>query len=306
MIIVTASEKYADVDTYGGCVAYAELLRQNGENAEAVLEGPLNASVTQSLRDLPVRYSQTYRSSEDDTFVLIDISEERVFSPFVVHERIREVIDHHPGFESFWANETHVKAQIEVVGAACTQIFERWEQAGKVSTMGQEIAKLLMAGILDNTLYLKATITTDRDRQAYKRLQSIVGDTGAFAEQYFEDCQQLIEADIVNAIANDVKYLEFPTIGFITIGQLAAWNTSHLLRQYHKELTLFTTDDSSRWFVNLIDIKNGYSTIFTTDKKTQAFLSPLLGITFDEAGLARAVRTWLRKEIMKAAIDASA
>lgn len=303
MIIVTSGGKYTDIDAYGGCVAYAELLRQGGEEAEAVLEPPLNASVTPHLRSLPVKYSQRYQPVDADMFVLVDISEERVFAPFVTRGRISEIIDHHPGFEAFWAAQEHVKAQIEVVGAACTQIFERWEGSGKTAELSQPLAQLLMAGILDNTLYFKATITTDRDRVSYEKLQAVVSDDGTFAERYFEDCQTSTEKDIASAVINDMKHISFPQIGLMTTGQLAVWDADQILHDHTKELLKTTmAEGNEHWFMNVIDIRRGKSTILTTDKETQAYFSSLLGVTFNSAGLAQADRLWLRKEMMKAAI----
>jgi inorganic pyrophosphatase/exopolyphosphatase len=185
MIIITSGGAYTDIDAYAGCVAYAELLRLQGKNAEAVLEPPLNASVPPYLRNLPVQYSRQYQPDDTDQFVLIDISDESVFAPFVAHDRISEIIDHHPGFERYWAGQKHIKAQIEVVGAACTQVFERWQDGGVLGKLPAATAQLLMGGILDNTLGLKAHITTARDVHAYEQLQSLVGDHGTFIEQYF-------------------------------------------------------------------------------------------------------------------------
>lgn len=304
-VIVTSGGAYTDIDAYGGCVAYAELLRQNGEAAEAVLEAPLNASIPPHLRELPVRFIQNYLPNDADEFVLIDISEERVFAPFVAHEHIKEIIDHHPGFEAFWANQKHVKAQIEIVGAACTQVFERWEKANKIANLDKSLAKLLMAGILDNTLCLKAAITTDRDRQAYEQMRTIVDDDGTFAERYFEDCQYSIEQDVTGAVTNDMKHIGFPEIGFMTTGQLAVWDASHILRDHVEKLHKIAADEgNAHWFMNVIDIKRGRSTILATDKETQDYFSALLGVAFDNTGLAQADRLWLRKEILKAAIDA--
>ena len=42
--------------------------------------------------------------------------------------------------------------------------------------MDKDIAKLLMAAILDNTLNFTANITTERDKNAYKKLELLINE----------------------------------------------------------------------------------------------------------------------------------
>lgn len=301
MIIVTSGGAYTDIDAYAACIAYAELLRRHGHDSRAVLEPALNVSVTPYLRGLQADFHRTYSPNAADTYVLIDISDGQFFAPFVVHERITEVIDHHPGFEKYWASEPHVKAQIEIVGATCTQIVERWVESGELPSMPVEIAQLLMAGILDNTLGLKARITTERDMNAYEKLQALIGDRGSFIEAYFEDCQKSIEHDIVAAIRNDTKTLTFPAFGILTVGQLAVWDGSEVLGNHLEDIRTGLGGDA--WLCNIISIGEGKSSLVANGENVECYFAELLGVTFDERGVAPATRLWLRKEIMKAAIE---
>jgi inorganic pyrophosphatase/exopolyphosphatase len=303
MIIVTSGGAYTDIDAYAGCVAYAELLRLGGEDAEAVLEPRLNASITPYLRSLSARYLKAYEPNNNDVYVIIDTSEEGTFAPFVVHERIREVIDHHPGFERYWADQSHVKAQIEIVGAACTQVFERWGDVGRLKDMSTVIAELLMAGILDNTLGLKAHITTPRDIEAYRKLQELAGDSGTFIERYFEDCQKQIETDITDAVRNDIKTPTYPRLGIAATGQLAVWDGNETIQNHLDDIRAAMGSDE-KWLFNLISISEGKSSFISNDEILREYFASLLGTQFDERDVAEADRLWLRKEIMKAAIDA--
>jgi inorganic pyrophosphatase len=49
MHIVTTGFTYADIDGYAGCVAYAELLRAQGIDAEAISTAPPNQSVSKTV-----------------------------------------------------------------------------------------------------------------------------------------------------------------------------------------------------------------------------------------------------------------
>ncbi len=172
MKVVTSGSAYLDIDSWAGIIAYAELLKLNGEEAIAVSTAPVNGSVTPSLKKLNVGLS-SYEPGSDE-FVVIDISSEKFFDPIVKNGEVVEIIDHHPGHEAYWQKRIGDKAQIESVGAACTQVFERWEKSGKLEEMPADIANILAAGILDNTLNFNAGVTNERDHHAYKEL-SLIG-----------------------------------------------------------------------------------------------------------------------------------
>src|SRR5882672_5061644 len=102
MKIITAGARYADIDAYAGCVAYAELLQKQGQPAQAIIEAVFNQSIPALVREWPTSLQTAYTPSDDDTFTLIDVSEPEYFESFVNLDRINEVIDHHPGFEQYW------------------------------------------------------------------------------------------------------------------------------------------------------------------------------------------------------------
>jgi inorganic pyrophosphatase len=135
------------------------------------------------------------------------VSEPEYFESFVDRERIDEVIDHHPGLEDYWQERIGDGATIEHVGAACTQVYEKWEQAGIADQISERSAALLMCGILDNTLNFGAAITNQRDRHAYQQLERRANLPHDWPAIYFEACGQSILSDLPRAIANDLKVL---------------------------------------------------------------------------------------------------
>jgi nanoRNase/pAp phosphatase (c-di-AMP/oligoRNAs hydrolase) len=146
MRIITAGPKYSDIDVYGGITAYAELLRNQGIEAQAVTTATLNDSIPPLVRVWKVNLAREYKPAPGDTFTLIDVSEPGYFEKFVDLERVDEIIDHHPGFEDFWHAKIGDRALIEQVGAACTQVVERWQQAGLIDQITETSARLLMCG----------------------------------------------------------------------------------------------------------------------------------------------------------------
>jgi inorganic pyrophosphatase/exopolyphosphatase len=306
MIIVNTGSAYIDIDGYAGIIAYAELLNLQGTPAKAASIAPLNESITKTVRSWPTKYESDYVSSNEDRFVIVDVSgvEYLERDPVVDLDRVVEVIDHHPGYEEFWANKLGDKAQIEPIGAACTLIFERWVESGYLNKMSQTTARLLVCGILDNTLNLGAIITDQRDRVAYHELLKIANLPDNWPEQYFGECQEAIEADIKEAIKNDHKadYQYKGLAGLVGVGQLAVWDAKSLIKNHLDKITANMNQLNSRWFMNLISIKEKQNYILSPDKQIQAWLSKITGVEFRD-NIAKTNRMWLRKEITRADID---
>lgn len=304
MIVVTAGDKFTDIDAFGGCIAYAELLRGQGNAAVAVLAGVLNESIPSVVRELPVNYETKYVKRGEDEFVLVDISDMTAVASFVSHDKVVEVIDHHAGYDTYWSGKG-IRVQIEPVGAACTQVYERWVEANKFAEMSVLTARLLACGILDNTLNFHASITTDRDRVAYTALSKKGELDDAWQRQYFSDCEQGILADPLRALKNDTKHMTFA--GFpqmLVVGQLMLWDAS-LLLPARQALEDQMETYNEPWCINLISISEGKNYILARDQDVQQFISRVLEVSFED-GIAHTDRLWLRKEIMHRAIETNA
>lgn len=303
MIIVTAGSAYVDIDAYAGCIAYAELLRLQGVQAIAASSAPLNESITGSIRNLGVGLSE-YKPSLADKFVLIDISVEKFFDPIVKNGKVVEVIDHHPGHEEYWQEKLGDKAQIEQVGAACTQVYERWQTADKLELMRPVTAKILAAGILDNTLNFTAGITKDRDCVAYADLIRLARLGSDFPAQYFSEVQTAIEADLENAIKKDTKTITETTLVPRELGQLVVWNGKEIVSKDVDRIALVMESIGNDWGVNIISISEQKSYFVAFNPLSQQKFTDLLGVKFFNS-VSEPHVALLRKEILRLAIDKS-
>ena len=108
-----------------------------------------------------------------------------------------------------------------------TIIVEKYEKENLLEKMPVDIAKLLMAAILDNTLNLKSYVTTKRDIDSYNKLQEIVQDEN-FDKDYFMECQQVIEKNLSEAIRNDIKIEDIDYSLPRVVGQLVLWDKTLL------------------------------------------------------------------------------
>ena len=281
MKIITSGSRYIDIDAYASCIAYRHLLALKGINSKAVSTAKLNESVTQNLLDLDVKLDKYF------------------FDNIVKQNKITEIIDHHTGFESYWNEKLGENSKIEFIGAAVTIIFELYEKENLQDKIPKDIAYLMMSGILDNTLNLKAKITNNRDIIAYKKLEKISGELGDYASKYFMDCEQLIEKDLKTALENDTK------IGVISkrlpsvISQLTIWNKHNFLK--NKDLIFNTLNKfGNEWILNLICLKEGKSYIVASNNILLQEVKDILKGDIVEYYL-ECKEVWLRKEIIKVA-----
>lgn len=299
MRIITSGSKYLDIDAYAGIIAYAELLQVQGHEAQAVSTAPLNESVSKTVRSWTAPLVTTYSSSDSDVFTLIDVSESEYFDTIVDIERVEGVIDHHPGFERYWQERIGDKATIEFIGAACTLVYECWQRAGLLDKMSVLSARLLVCGILDNTLNFGAEVTAQRDRDAYAALLVRAELPEDWPAQYFTECQEAILQDMATAIRNDKKILDFRTYSQqVCVGQLIVWDGKQVLGEHSGLIHDVLSQIKPNWFMNLISINEGRSYFFTDNSEMQQWLSDLLDIKFTDS-VATADRLWLRKEIIK-------
>jgi inorganic pyrophosphatase/exopolyphosphatase len=301
MHIITAGYPFIDIDAYGAMVGYADLATMQGQPTRAATSSKLNESIPQSLRALHAPVEVGYRPQPGETFALVDVSDPKAMDPIVNPERIIEIIDHHSGFESYW--RPYVKQlNIEMIGACCTQIYERWARFGLLDAMSPRTATLLAAGILDNTLNFQAHITTPRDREAYRDLQGIARLPATWAASYFADCQQGIESNLEEAIKNDTKIVEFrgqPNV--YAVGQIVIWDAQSIINDHIDTIKRVVSSIQPTWFMNVVSIKGDRSYFVCTDPGIQSWLSALLGVKFS-GNIAPADRLWLRKEIVMMAL----
>jgi len=300
MKIITSGLSYLDIDGYAACIAYAELLNMQGIPAVAASTSIINNSVTDTIRSWDVDFTSDYDKNENDTFIVLDVSDPNNFERIVILDKIEEVIDHHIGYEKYWKDKLGDKSEIIFIGSVCTIIYERWLDSGLMDKISSTSARLLVSGILDNTLNLKASITTDRDKNAYNELMKIADLPDDWALQYFRECQSSIFKDIVGSINKDIKIIDFKNLDLnnVEVGQIVVWDGKKVLNEYLRIIQEAMNNGSAEWLVNVVSLDSGTSYFISDNEKIQDWVTKLFEIKFDSS-VANADRLWLRKEIIR-------
>ncbi|MCU0092863.1 DHH family phosphoesterase [Pseudomonas koreensis] len=301
MKVITSGSAYLDIDAYACCIAYAELLNLQGIPARAVSSAKPNASVSKTVLGWGA-VLQDYHPTSNDEFVLVDVSDYHHFDPLVALDRVVEVIDHHPGFEKYWAQTLGANADIRPIGAAATQIFQRWKAAKLLSRISEQSAALLATAILDNTLNFTGQMTTTADIDAYAELAPHAKLTADWPEQYFLECQTAIESDICAALAADLKRMKPDSLLPQVFAQMTVWDANALLERHRSTINDWMAGQGDDWLLNLISIRDQKSCLLANSVVSQQKLSHLLSLDW-EAGMAVLEPSMLRKELLKLSLQ---
>ncbi len=296
--IVTSGGRGADIDVFACAIAYAELLRFEGEDAVPVVPGAFTMSVTPSILEWGALYERTYTPDPTDRFVLVDISDPEHVAPFVALERVREVFDHRAGFEDFWMERIGGNAHIEMVGACGTLIWEEFKKRGKQNEISLTSAKLLLASIVSNTLNFRNGITTERDLGAFRELKDITGLGDDWIISYFAEQEKTLFEDFKNYLRADTKKIRTP-YGEIVIGQIELWDTRTIIETKGQEIEEIMEEFAPLpWILNIPSISHGFNYLYSTNEEAKRIISEKLRVVWDNH-IAKTDRLMMRKEVMK-------
>ena len=103
-IVIASGRKYIDIDAYASMIAYRELLETQGyKNASASTAAKLNQSIPPMILDLKYHLDKP-NTKNANKYIVLDVSNPEFFDKRVNMGNLVEVIDHHTGFEDYWAN----------------------------------------------------------------------------------------------------------------------------------------------------------------------------------------------------------
>jgi manganese-dependent inorganic pyrophosphatase len=184
-------------------------LVQGGESAVIAVEedGTLAGIATKSSLLTPVPFA----------LILVDHNELGQAVPGAESVEILEVIDHHklgnPG------TSLPIAFMTSPVGSTCTVVASLYRERGVCPE--KNMAALLLAGILSDTVILRSATTTDRDRELVVWLEEIAGlDHRVFGREIFTACSGFApHPSPEEAIRSDFKHFAVGTT-HIGVGQV--------------------------------------------------------------------------------------
>lgn len=178
--VFVVGHKSPDGDSVMAAIAYAHLMRQLGYNAVAKIAGKANNETAFAAQAFGIELPQVLADVKPgERLVLVDHSDYSQAVDGAKNARILQVVDHH-GIGDIMESKL-LYAKYMPVGSTCSIVYTSYRELDV--EISKDVAKVLFAGILSDTLNLKKVTVTDVDRIVYEDLLRILaGDWGVGLE----------------------------------------------------------------------------------------------------------------------------
>ncbi|AGK60319.1 Inorganic pyrophosphatase/exopolyphosphatase [Archaeoglobus sulfaticallidus PM70-1] len=171
MAVYVVGHKSPDTDSVCSAIAYAELKKKVGVDAVPARQGDLNPETTFVLEKFGFDVPELVTDATGKRVILVDHSEVAQSLDNLDKGEIVEIVDHHKIGDVTTPNPIFYLNM--PVGSTATVVKKLYEDAGV--EISKEIAGILLASILSDTVILKSATTTDIDRKAAEELAKIAG-----------------------------------------------------------------------------------------------------------------------------------
>lgn len=227
--VLVFGHKNPDTDTIASAIAYAELKKQLGVDAEAVRLGEVNGETAYALKHFGIEAPRLVETVADQSegVILVDHNESQQSAVDIADAHVLEVIDHHriANFET--AHPLYYRA--EPVGCTATILNKLYKENG--IEIRKEIAGLMASAIVSDSLLFKSPTCTEQDVAAAKELAAIAGvDLDVYGLDMLKAGADLSGKTALDLISIDAK--EF-TMGAskVEIAQINAVDVNEVLEQ---------------------------------------------------------------------------
>ncbi|MFC0270525.1 manganese-dependent inorganic pyrophosphatase [Metabacillus herbersteinensis] len=225
--VLVFGHKNPDTDTICSAIAYAELKKQLGVDAEAVRLGQLNGETQFALDKFGVEVPRLVETvaNEVNSVILVDHNERQQSVSDIDSVRVLEVIDHHriANFET--SDPLYYRA--EPVGCTATILNKLYKENGV--EIRKEVAGLMLSAIISDSLLFKSPTCTDQDIAAAKELAEIAGvDSATYGLDMLKAGADLSDKSIQELITLDAKEFQMGTFK-VEIAQVNAVDTNDVL-----------------------------------------------------------------------------
>ncbi len=199
--------KNPDTDTVCSAIAYEHFLKEQNVEAKAFVLGKVNNETKFVLDyfkvDEPEHITELPRGAE---IILLDHNEEKQSIDNIKDLDIVEIIDHH---KIKLETDKPISIYIKPLGSSCSIIAEKYFETQ--TDLPRDIAGLLLAGIVSDTLFFRSPTTTETDKQLVEKLKKIseIDDVEKFSLEMFNAKSDLGDIAAEELIKLDYKVFEF-------------------------------------------------------------------------------------------------
>ncbi|MGI1805126.1 manganese-dependent inorganic pyrophosphatase [Exiguobacterium sp. TDN 0502] len=235
--VLVFGHKNPDTDTITSAIAYAELKKALGVNAEAIRLGEMNDETLFALDTFKATAPRlvTEVATEASHVILVDHNERQQSANDIDAVTVTEVIDHHriANFET--SDPVYYRA--EPVGCTATILNKLYKEHGVA--IKPEIAGLMLSAIISDSLLFKSPTCTEQDIIAARELAEIAGvDANVYGLEMLKAGADLSKKSVPELISLDAKEFTMGTLK-VEIAQVNTVDTAEvLLRQEELETAI--------------------------------------------------------------------
>lgn len=171
--ILVFGHQNPDTDAIGAAIAFANLQKELGKDAEAVVLGEPNEETAFALNHFGLTAPRVVETvaNEVEQVMLVDHNEFQQSAADIEKVEILAVVDHHRIANFQTANPLYYRA--EPVGCTSTIILKLYKENNV--EVPKNIAGMMLSAIVSDTLLFKSPTCTQEDVQAAKELAEIAG-----------------------------------------------------------------------------------------------------------------------------------
>jgi manganese-dependent inorganic pyrophosphatase len=269
--ILIFGHKNPDTDTICSAIAYADLKKKLGINAEPVRLGDVSGETQFALdyfKVAPPRLVQTV-ANEVNSVILVDHNERQQSVDDIDGVRVLEVIDHHR-IANFETSEP-LYYRCEPVGCTATILNKLYKEHG--IKIEKEIAGLMLSAIISDSLLFKSPTCTDEDIKAARELAEITEvDAEAYGLEMLKAGANLTDKTVSQLISLDAKEFQMGDYK-VVIAQVNAIDTNDVLarqQEIEEALSNVIKENNLDLFLLVVtDILNSDSLALALGKSTK-------------------------------------
>jgi manganese-dependent inorganic pyrophosphatase len=273
-----------DTDSVCSPIVYAWYLKQTGVDAKAVIAGKLNKETQFLLQHFNVPQPEMITEvNETDQLVLLDTNNPEELISGYEKATIIEVIDHHK--LAGLTTPAPLRVTIRPYACVATVLFDMLDEKIAMQ-MPKDIAGLMLAAILSDTLKFTSPTTTDRDREAAKVIADHTGiNVDELATQMFAAKSNLEGMSAYDILTSDHKNFKFGENTY-KVAVLETTDPQQSLSRKAELLTemqnIKTNENLAGVFFFVVDILKTEATLIVSDEELRVLAEKAFGQAWNE------------------------
>ncbi len=171
MSVYVTGHKNPDTDSVTAAIAYAELMKAQGEDAVPTMQGELNPETAMVLERFGAAVPEIMTDATGKKIALVDHSDLIQAPDNLSADDVVAIVDHHKIGDVTTNNP--IFCCVQPVGCTGTVLKQLYDIAGV--PVDSKVAGLMLAAILSDTVNFKSPTCTEPDKKAVAELKDIAG-----------------------------------------------------------------------------------------------------------------------------------